>query len=1170
MLKFSAQFFRTVFMWIVLTLATVFAAANTAVAFTGDIISITASPTTYSGAGQNITFTYVLDGSGNSATGAQLTQSNLFTIPALSRFSLSCPTLPAVGGNITCTAVYVTKATDTGNLQEMASGGILRPQFIGGNVNGALTSSNIVSYAPVPPTTFQLTINKSGAGAGSVTSSPPGINCGATCSASYSSGTSVTLTATPATGSTFSGWSGSGCSGTGTCVVSVTAASSVTASFTLQTFALTVNKSGTGTGSVTSSPPGINCGATCSASYSSGTSVTLTATPATGSTFSGWSGSGCSGTGTCVVSVTAASSVTADFAFTQVTQTITFTPPATQLMTTGNVTLGATASSGLTVTYLSNSTAVCTVSGNTAIFVSAGLCSLTAKQAGNAMYLAATDVNGSFTINKAANTITFNALTNRVFGSGSFAVSATATAGTTSFASTTGSICSVTGGNTVNLLTAGTCTIQASNPGNANFAAASNVSQSFNITQAANTITFNALTNRVFGSGSFAVSATATAGTTSFASTTGSICSVSGNTVSLDAAGLCTIQASNPGNANFAAASNVSQSFNITQAVNTITFNALTDKVFGSGPFTVSASAPGGATTFASSTTAICSVTGGDTVNLLSSGACTITASNTGDTNYAAASDVSRSFNITQADNSITFAAPADRAIGSGGFNLSATATSGLTVAFASTSASICTVSGTSVTLAAVGQCDITASQAGDANYVAATGVNRSFQITKATASIALVAAPLPIIQGLPLTLTATVTGVNPTGTVTFLDGTTVLGTAPIINGVAALVIVPSAAGSLNLQVSYSGDANNAVLPPSSTAPVVVTVAAKQVASTDLETKGGVTSQVESLRRFNTGQTNNVTDRLSSLHNRNRSVFSSNVQVNGIAVLGNIDPTADLDPTSAPIRAWVSGAVTFGQSEGSDEQKFTTSALTFGLDSEVSQSLVAGIALGYGNDDTKFGTNGTRNKGQNLSATLYADYAVTPSTFIDVLAGYGRGSIDTARFSTAGNILLTGNRDADLFYGSAGLTHDSVMGGLTLSPYGKITVQRIVAHAYTEDGASPWRLSYDELDATSVNGILGLNTAFQIPVDWGSLTAKAHAEYSASLVGDYSQSLGYADGIGTSSLITDKGLANSQFNVGAGFDFRVDSMSGGFAYDYSIAADKTSAHTLKATLGFQF
>jgi hypothetical protein len=91
---------------------------------------------------------------------------------------------------------------------------------------------NDLSFSFIPTTAtvqFPLTVTKAGTGSGTVTSSPAGISCGSTCSASFSQGTSVALSATAASGSTFAGWSGEGCSGT--CTVSMTQARSVTATF---------------------------------------------------------------------------------------------------------------------------------------------------------------------------------------------------------------------------------------------------------------------------------------------------------------------------------------------------------------------------------------------------------------------------------------------------------------------------------------------------------------------------------------------------------------------------------------------------------------------------------------------------------------------------------------------------------------------------------------------------------------------------------------------------------------------------------------------------------------------------------------------------------------------------------------------------------------------------
>src|SRR5262249_31557548 len=102
------------------------------------------------------------------------------------------------------------------------------------------------------PQQYGLAVLRTGTGTGTVTRAPGGITSGATCSASYPRGASVSLLASPASGSVFSGWSGGGCSGTATCIVAVTAITTVTASFVLQPITFTVSKAGSGSGTITS------------------------------------------------------------------------------------------------------------------------------------------------------------------------------------------------------------------------------------------------------------------------------------------------------------------------------------------------------------------------------------------------------------------------------------------------------------------------------------------------------------------------------------------------------------------------------------------------------------------------------------------------------------------------------------------------------------------------------------------------------------------------------------------------------------------------------------------------------------------------------------------------------------------------------------------------------
>jgi len=151
-------------------------------------------------------------------------------------------------------------------------------------------------------------------GSGTVVSSPPGIDCGTDCNEDFADGTEVTLTATPAAGSSFGGWGGA-CQGTDpSCTVVMTRAWSLTATFEPvgTTYLLSVETQGSGGGVVISSPPGIECGVNCYEPYLSGTSVMLTAEANPDSEFSGWQGI-CSGLGDCNLHMNADLSVQATF-----------------------------------------------------------------------------------------------------------------------------------------------------------------------------------------------------------------------------------------------------------------------------------------------------------------------------------------------------------------------------------------------------------------------------------------------------------------------------------------------------------------------------------------------------------------------------------------------------------------------------------------------------------------------------------------------------------------------------------------------------------------------------------------------------------------------------------------------------------------------------------------
>ena len=157
-------------------------------------------------------------------------------------------------------ARYATDAVQLTLSRSISSGHTVTLRYLYGmtpNISG-LVKDNSPLALPLENTTadlmvlntYILNVSKSGGGSGTVTSSPAGINCGSTCSASFNYNTNVTLTAVSSTGSTFTGWSDSGCSGTGTCTVTMDAVKSVTANFThlWQTWYLAEGYTGAGFG----------------------------------------------------------------------------------------------------------------------------------------------------------------------------------------------------------------------------------------------------------------------------------------------------------------------------------------------------------------------------------------------------------------------------------------------------------------------------------------------------------------------------------------------------------------------------------------------------------------------------------------------------------------------------------------------------------------------------------------------------------------------------------------------------------------------------------------------------------------------------------------------------------------------------------------------------------
>jgi hypothetical protein len=168
-------------------------------------------------------------------------------------------------------------------------------------------------------------------------------------------------------------------------------------------------------------------------------------------------------------------------------QTIKFGNLANKTMAQSPVTVSATASSGLAVTFTTSTPAVCTAggaNGATITLVGPGTCTVKADQPGNAVYNPAPTLSQSFRVSKLNQTITFGGLANKTMAHSPVTVHATASSGlAVTFTTSTPSVCTAggTNGATITLVGPGTCTVKADQPGTAVYNPAPTLSQSFRV-----------------------------------------------------------------------------------------------------------------------------------------------------------------------------------------------------------------------------------------------------------------------------------------------------------------------------------------------------------------------------------------------------------------------------------------------------------------------------------------------------------------------------------------------------------------------------------------------------------------------------------------------------------------------------------------------------------------
>jgi sugar lactone lactonase YvrE len=261
--------------------------------------------------------------------------------------------------------------------------------------------------------------------------------------------------------------------------------------------------------------------------------------------------------------------------------------------------------------------------------------------------------------------------------------------------------------------------------------------------QTSQTISVTPITGTQIINSTISLSGTATSGLpVAFVSLTPSTCTVAGTlggtwTASLIAAGECSIQARQWGNASYSAAPFVFQNFYVHLVSQSITFTTVAEPVYATNSVAIAATASSGLpVSFASTTPTICTVseTGGAWSALLKAGGrCTVQATQSGAGSLAPAPAISQTFTVNRNAQTISFPAIVEPVYVGGKITPAAIASSGLPVSYLSEHPSICAVveSGGvwSINLVSVGECSIEAQQGGSSLYNGAPFAFQNFYI---------------------------------------------------------------------------------------------------------------------------------------------------------------------------------------------------------------------------------------------------------------------------------------------------------------------------------------------------------------------------------------------------------------------------------------------------------
>ena len=419
-------------------------------------------------------------------------------------------------------------------------------------------------------------------------------------------------------------------------------------------------------------------------------------------------------------------------------------------------TTGGSGTGSLSYGVTNGTASGCSVTTGTLSATSSGTCLVTATQAGDANYNSTSSVQTTVTFSKAAQATLLLSTTSASYNGSAYSLVLATTGGSgtgsLSYGVTNGTAsgCTVTSG-TLSASGSGTCLVTATQAADVDYTSISSVQTTVTFTKANQTFTWTVPGTQTWvvgGAGTFSLgSASDSSGSTvSFASSTTSICTVAGTTVTMLTPGTCTITPTAPSRGQYLTTVGNPSNITINQAAQTTLVLSSTSATYNGSAFTLNLATSGGSGTGSLSyavtngTASGCSVLSA-TLTATSSGTCLVTATKAADVDYNSASSVQTTVTFSKAAQATLVVSTTSASYNGSAYSLVLATTGGsgtgsVSYAVAAGTASGCTVTTGTLSATSSGTCLVTATQASDTNYNAASSVQTTVTFSKASQTI--------------------------------------------------------------------------------------------------------------------------------------------------------------------------------------------------------------------------------------------------------------------------------------------------------------------------------------------------------------------------------------------------------------------------------------------------